>query len=306
MVTRVAAVVGAATAALALASAADAQTLLPAVRLQTSVSAGPHLFGDQVQARLDVFVDRSRADPDTLRIDTKFFPYTRVGVPDRAHARDGSTDRISYAYTLDCLTLACFPGDRKREARIDFPVAVVRYHERSGTPRGLAVRWPTFRLVSRLPPPTPAQRRRAAQSGVVFTASPASGLFAPVGMPAATYRLSPLLLAALLFAGTLLALAAAAFLGRPVVAELRRAAAVPEGPPLTSLERALERVERSAAKDGRGDRGALAWLARELPQAGLHDLVRRARRLAWSEHEPTADESLALARDVRAALEAQG
>jgi hypothetical protein len=291
--------------ALAVAPAADAQSLLPAVRLQTAVSAGPHLFGDQVQARLDVYIDVDRADPNTVRVDTKFFPYTRLGVPRRTHARDGSTERISYTYTLDCLTLPCFPGDRKREARIDFPVAVVRYRDRGGTPRGLAVRWPTFRLVSRLPPPTPAQRRRAAQSGVIFTSSPSRGLFAPVGVPATTYRMTPPLLAGLLFAGTLLALAAAFVLGRPVVAELRRAAAAPEGAPLTSLERALERVESAAATNGRGDRGALAWLARELPQAGLHDLVRQARRLAWSEHEPTADESLALAREVRTALEAQ-
>ena len=295
----------AAASALLLAPAAKSQTLLPPVRLQTSVSAGPHLFGDQVQARLDVFVDRERADPDTIHVDTKFFPYGRLGVPTRTHARDGSTDRISYTYILDCLTLPCFPGDRKQQARINFPVAVVRYRERNGTPRGLAVRWPAFRLVSRLPPPTPLQRQRAQQSGVIFTANPASGLFAPVGMPAAKYRMSPSLLAGLLFAGTLLALAAAFVLGRPIVAELRRAAAVPEGPPLTSLERALERVESAATTKGRGDRGALAWLARELPHPGLHDLVRQARRLAWSEHEPTADESLALAREVRAALGAQ-
>ena len=305
MVARAAAAAAAAVVGLALAGAAPAQSLLPAVRLQTSISAGPHLFGDQVQARLDVFVDHDRVDPSTIRVDTKFFPYTRVGVPERTAARDGSTDRVSYTYTVECLTLRCYPGEAKRQARIDLPVAVVRYRERSGTPRGLAVRWPTFRLVSRLPPRTPEQRRLRTQPGPILVGNPASNLFAPVGVPAATYRMSPLLLAGVLFAGTLLALAAAVVVGRPVVAELRRAAGAPEGPPLTSLERALERVEATAATNGRGDRGALAWLARELPQAGLHDLVRPARRLAWSEHEPTADESLALAREVRTALEAR-
>jgi hypothetical protein len=285
------------------APAAAAQSFVPPVRLQTSVSAGPHLFGDEVRARLDVYVDTERADPDSVRVDTKFFPYDRRGAPERSHASADSTERISYSYTLECLTLPCFPG-RKPQARIDFPVAVVRYQERSRTPRGLAVHWPTFRLVSRLPPLTAAQRQRNAQAGVIFTNNPSRGLFAPVGLPDPTYRVSPLVLALLLFAGTLLALAAAFALGRPVVAELRRAAATPEGPPLTSLERALERVEGAAA-DGHGDRGALAWLARELPQGGLHDLVRQARRLAWSEHEPTAEESRALAQEVRTALEAQ-
>ena len=284
------------------APAADAQSILPAVRLQTSISAGPHLFGDSVQARLDVFVDRSRADPSTIRVDTKFFPYTRVGLPQRATASNGSAARISYAYTVDCLTLRCFPGLTKRQARIAFPVAVVRYRERSGTPRGLAVKWPTFRLISRLPPLTAAQFR-ANTPPVGVGPGPASALFAPVAVPAATYRMSPALLAALLLAGTLIALAAAAVLGRPVLAHLREAAQAPEEPATTSLERALERVERSAATNGRGDRGALAWLARELRQAGLHDLVGQARRLAWSEHEPTADESLELAGRVRTALE---
>ena len=300
----IAAIAVAAAAALASAQPAAAQSVvpLPSVRLQTSVSTGPHLFGDRMEARLDLFVDRDRADPSTLRVDTNFFPYDRVGPPRRTQARDGSVSRISYAYTLDCLTLRCFPGIRKRQIRVAFPVAVVRYRERSGTPRGLAVKWPTFRLISRLPPLTQAQIR-ANVPPVVPLASPVSQLFAPVAVPAATYRLSPALLAALLAAAGLLALALAAVLARPVVAYVRAAAQPEEGPTLTSLERALERVEVAAARNGHGDREALAWLARELRQTGLHDLMRQARRLAWSEHEPTADESLDLARQVRAALE---
>lgn len=295
--------VAVAAALAAPAAGATPHSLLPGVRLQTAISAGPHLFGDRMLARIDVFVDTDRADPGSVHVDTKFFPYARVRAPERSESRDGSIDRISYRYVLDCLTLPCFPGDRKQQARINFAPAVVRYRDRDGARLGLAVRWPTFRLLSRLPPPPP--RDKAVQSGVISNFGPSRRLFAAVGMPDTTYRMSPSLLAALLFAGMLVALAAAAFFARPVVAELRRARAVPEGPPLTSLERALDRVESAASTNGHGDRGALAWLARELPHAGLHDHVRRARRLAWSEHEPTADESLALARDVRSALEAQ-
>jgi hypothetical protein len=294
--------VAAAAVALAAAPAALGQGVIPSVRLQTAVGTGPHLFGDQVEARLDVFVDRSRTDVGSVRVDTNFFPYKRLGAPRRSTVRDGDVERISYAYTLDCLTIACFPGLARRQVKLAFPLAVVRYREQNGASRGLAVKWPTFRLISRLPPLTAEQLR---SPGPFTPGNPAKSLFAPVAVPAATYRMSPVLLALLLLAGALLALAAAGLLGRPVLEYVRRATQAPEGPSLTSLERALERVEQSAKANGTGDREALAWLARELPQAGMPDLVRQARRLAWSEHEPTAEESLALVQHVREAREAQ-
>jgi hypothetical protein len=293
-------VVAAAVAALGLAAAAagTAQTVIPAIRLQTSVGTGPHLFGDQVEARLDLFVDRRRTDLGSIKVDTNFFPYTRLGAPRRSAARDGHTERISYAYTLDCLRVQCFPGLTRHQFKVAFPYAVVRYREQSGARRGLAVKWPTFRLISRLPPLTADQLRL--QSPVTTGPTPASALFAPVAVPAATYRMNPVLLAVLLLAGALLALAAGAVAGRPVLAQLRSAAQTDERPELTSLERGLERVERSP-----DDRGALAWLARELAHAGKPAEARRARQLAWSEHEPTAEDSLALVRQVRDGLGAQ-
>ncbi len=83
---------------------------------------------------------------------------------------------------------------------------------------------------------------------------------------------------------------------------IRSTAVATEAPTLTSLERALERVEESATTAGRGDRESLAWLARELGRAGRPDDARLARRLAWSEDEPTADDSIALVRRVRDGL----
>jgi len=293
---RVAAAAAAVVVALLGAQAARAGSLLPAARLQTSVSPGPHLFGDEVQARLDVFVDRRRADPKTVHVDTNFFPYDRVGTPHRSSATKGQLARISYTYALDCLTLPCTPGLEKPVATVSFPVAVVHYDDRDGTHRGLAVHWPPFRVYSRLRPLTPEERSASTSQ----FRNPAVAFNASFAVPKPSYRMSPGALAALLFAGMLAALGLAALAARPVLAHLRETH-VFEAPPLTPLEQALERVER-AARGGHGDREALARLARELRQAGLDDLVRPARELAWSGSEPTAEDSLALAQRVRAEL----
>jgi len=294
---------GAGAVALASAGPAAAQSFIPAIRLQTSVGTGPHLFGDQMDARLDLFVDRSRTDMGSIKVDTNFFPYGRLGSPRRTSARDGRTQRISYSYRLECVTVQCFPGLSRQQFKVAFPYAVVRYREQNGARRGLAVKWPTFRLISRLPPLTADQLRL--QAPITTGLSPASAMFAPVGVPAATYRMSPVLLAALLLAASLLALAAGVFAGRPVLAHIRSSSEAEEGPALSSLERALERVEESARAAGRGDREALAWLARELARNGRTDDARQARRLAWSEHEPTADDSVTLVERVRDGLGAQ-
>lgn len=292
-------------AAVVLGSAAPAaaQSFIPAIRLQTSVGTGPHLFGDHMDARLDLFVDRSRTDLGSIKVDTNFFPYGRLGPPRRTSARDGNIQRISYSYRLECVTVQCFPGLTRQQFKVAFPYAVVRYREQNGARRGLAVKWPTFRLISRLPPLTADQLRL--QAPITTGQSPASAMFAPIGVPAATYRMSPVLLAVLLLAGALLALAAGALVGRPVLQHIRSSTQAEEGPALTSLERALERVEESARAVGRGDREALAWLARELARNGRPGDARQARRLAWSEHEPTAEDSVALVQRVRDGLGAQ-
>jgi hypothetical protein len=76
---------------------------------------------------------------------------------------------------------------------------------------------------------------------------------------------------------------------------------MPEGPSLTPLEHAVELVDRAAAKrPGTAEhREVLARLARELRDAGVRDLVRPARRLAWSEASPSPEASNELTRRVR-------
>ena len=297
-----------AAAALAPVAARAGDFAPPPVRLQTSIEAGPHLFGDLVRARLDVFVDRRRADAADVRVETRFAPYRRIGAARREQATSGDRTRISYAYVLECLEVACVTLDQKPQRKFTFPRVVVRYRDLHGVRGGVAVKWPTFRMVSRYRPKTlltateiQQQARFGGTAGIV--------LLAPVDVPAPSYRIAPGLLAALLLAATLVALAGAGAAGAPVVARLGASRArAAQGPSLTPLEHAVALVERTAReRAGTADhREALARLARELGHAGMRDLVRPARRLAWSAEEPSAEESRELTRRVREATGSAG
>lgn len=296
--------------ALALGAAAPGRgaDLPPPVRLQTSVAPGPHPFGDQVRARLDVFVDRRRLDPADVRTEVRFDPYRLSGPARREQATTGDTTRISYEYVTACLDSGCITIDQKAQRKFMFPRAVVRYRDRHGVRGGVAVKWPSFRMVSRYRPNrllTATEIQNAARFGGNVGIAP----FAPLGAPAPHYRISPGLLAALLAGAALVALAGAGVAGAPLVAQVRAARRrTAERPSLTPLEHALELVERTAGeRAGTAEhREALARLARELRDAGMADLARPARRLAWSESTPSADESRELARQVRKAIEEAG
>ena len=139
------------------------------------------------------------------------------------------------------------------------------------------------------------------QRGIQYSSDPIIRLFASIRAPTPSYRLSPVVLAVLLFAVALAALLAAGTLARPLYALVRRKE-IDGGPELTPLERALAAVDAATRRQpGSAEhREALAWLGRELRRTNLTDLVGRARRLAWSEQPPTAHDSRELAADVEA------
>jgi hypothetical protein len=129
-------------------------------------------------------------------------------------------------------------------------------------------------------------------------------------LPAATYRLAPGVLVALLLGGAVLAALAA--VGLAYVAWPRRAPPPPEPEPelppepvLSPLEQALALLEESVRSDGAAEqRRALELVAEELELAewGDRDLARTARALAWSEGVPPVDQTNRLAARVRSAL----
>ena len=134
-----------------------------------------------------------------------------------------------------------------------------------------------------------------------YSSDPIIRLFTSIRAPSPSYGLSPIVLAALLFAAALATLLGAVVLARPLYALLRRQD-VAGGPELTPLEQALAAVDAATRRQAGSaeHRESLAWLGRELRRTNLTELVGRARRLAWSEQAPTADASRQLTADVEA------
>jgi hypothetical protein len=298
-VVKVVALLGVAAASLAVASSADAVDR--PVQVVTRVSPGPHFFGDPIRTDVDIVIDTKRLDPKAVRVDTKFDPYTRLGPPQRISSTDGSTTRLRYRYLLTCDTFPCLTGD-KTERTIHFPPATIRYRDRQGKQAKLLARWPRFRFVSRFGGPRYLpQTASEVQRGIQYSSDPLIRLFVSIRAPSPSFRLSPTILAALLFGAALTALLGAGGLARPLYAFVRRQD-VDRGPELTPLEQALAAVDAATRRQpGSAEhRESLAWLGRELRRTNLTELVGRARRLAWSEQAPTADASRQLTADVEA------
>jgi hypothetical protein len=279
----------------ALALAPLAQGAPEAAAVRTSMTPGPYFFGDQVTATLDVLVNTKLANANSVHVDTKFTPYERVGAPQRSETRDGSILRLRYRYLLACDSLACV-GSGKTERRFVLPPAHLRYRDAQGHKHARSVRWPFVRLVSRLGR-TDKITGSEATIEVQFAGNPADRLRANVVAATPSFRLSPWLLASLLFTLAIASLVGAGVIGRPLLALVRRE---DEAVELSPLERALGAVDAAAQKlaGGAEHREALAALARAL-KGGSPELVRRARRLAWAEQPPSAADSRALTDDVR-------
>jgi hypothetical protein len=297
---KLAALLGVAAASLAFAASAGAAD--QPVRVVTTIPTTPHFFGDQIRAYVDILVDTKQLDPNKVKLDTKFNPYTRLARPRRSKTADGSTLRLRYSYLLTCDTFRCLTG-KKTERLIRFVPATIRYPGPNGKTAKLIARWQPFRFVSRFGGPRYLpQTASEVQRGLQYSNDPIVRLFVSVHAPTSSYRLNPLALAMLLFLLAVAALLAGGTLARPLYALVRRQE-VSTGPVLTPLERALAAVDAATRRQpGSAEhREALAWLGRELRRTNSTDLVGRARRLAWSEQAPTADASRALAADVEAA-----
>jgi hypothetical protein len=303
-VRRCAAIVAALVVAAVVTASAGAATGI--VGAQTSLPQGPYRFGEQVTADLDLVVNPELVDPGAVRASEHFDPYEVVGSPHRRTLHEGPVTRVRFRYLIQCASLACTMGPSRRQRQIAFRPAVVSYTTRDGTQRTTKVPWERIVLVTRINDPL-ARPQTATQVRLpTIPIEPLLRLPLSVKAPPPSYRISPATLAVVLVLASLLAFAGAAVAASPLLALARRAEDA--GPPLSPLEQALLAVESAAQRlPGSADhREALALLARQLRRSSSSELVNAARKLAWSENAPTAAESRALTRDVRARTEHAG
>ncbi len=281
---------------------ATSPTTPSGIEARATLSPPVALFGDTVRAQVEVLLDKTRVDPDSVRVAGNFSPWEVIGTSVRERRDASKTAYVRTTFVLRCVSGACVPSGQS--APLEFDRARISYVD-AGDPSlrqsSIRARWPVLLVYSRFAAANLEDRD-------VVTAPWRADLLA---LPATSYRLSPGTLAALLVLGAALAALGAAalvYLAWPRRAPGELPEPEPELPPepaLSALEQALALLEEPMRVDGGADqRRALELVAEELELAewGDPDLARTARVLAWSEEIPSVDDSSDLAARVRSAL----
>lgn len=254
------------------------------------------LFGDVLNARVDVIVENEVIDPDSVRVAMSFAPWEIVGQPQRLRRDAGTKTYLRTSWTLRCHISPCVPSGQV--APLDFDAARVSYVKDGGR-RSSPIQWPLLTVYSRFA----SANFEGAQT------SPSAPWRADlISMPSVSYRVGPWIVVAValvlggLFAAGGLLLAALAW-------PRRKAAPPPEPEPeplpvLTPLEQALELLEDASREDGAEERRRSLELVAEVLEdhEGAGDIVRRAKVLAWSEEAPEVEDTSGLAATVRSKL----
>ena len=270
----------------AAAASAPARPLM----VSTSISPRPSFFGDVLTARSEVLVDANRVDPESVRVETDFFPYTQTSAPLRSSSRSGRLVALGYRFPISCLSGDCAPGPGIR--RVVLPLLVVRARLRDGRATVVRARWPQIAVAPRV-------------DESALRTSPL-GWRRQLAVPAVSYRVSPgTLLAVVLACAAALMLAALAL----VAVEYARWTRLREtrASALSRLGLALALARESMRRNPDDRRKALALLARVLnsqdPQGDR--LASAAEKLAWSRERPDPDRMGALADEVEREVSAR-
>jgi hypothetical protein len=253
-------------------------------------------FGDTITAKVEVTVDRSRVDPDSIRVNTDFTPWKAAAAPEVVRRDGSSTTYLETRYTLRCLESFCTTQDV--EALQDFRAARITYAPAGSTEtRTMEATWPDVLVTARYGPPSASQ-----------STSPGATQWRAdlLSLPQATYRIGPwALVVLLLLTATVLAAVAVLIVlrtrPRPTSTSVSAETAVSGAQGVSPLEYALALLEDPARVNGSGDqRRALELVADGLVVHGDGTLGRVARALAWSRPVPKIDETRGLARKARA------
>ncbi len=240
------------------------------------------LFGDPLEAEVDVFSTDASIAARSIRISTDFRPY-RITATRVSRVRQGHVSLLRTRISLECLTRNCLP--KKGGTRvISFPPATITYRT-GGRDATALVPWEPLRLSSRL------SRGTTTREDVVDSAPSLDPRF---GRSPETLSTLFLLLAAVVgLAGTALVVTA---LWPPAFLSQRRRRR------LSPLERSLQRVEAAAQSDEPTRRRTLDDLATHLRDVPAPSLELQTMAIAWGQAPPDPQALTLLAAHVRTAL----
>jgi hypothetical protein len=249
------------------------------ITVTRSLSPATALFGDRLEAEIDVYTNDERIDPASVHVQTDFRPYEAVATTiDRSS--QGTVSLLRTTISLSCLTPACLPS-RSGGRVFRFRPLTVSYRQ-GARPRTLQQAWDRVRVYSRLGPnPRLVDTPPRLDSG---------------------FRVSPgvaQVVLALLAAG--LALIGAVW----VVTGFwpRFPYSLRRWRRLSPLEQALAQLDAAARIDDEDvRRRVLDQLATRLGEHDLALLERRSRSLAWGEAVPAPEELDRLGEHVRTSL----
>lgn len=263
---------------------AEQGSLAEPITVNTTLGPQQHLFGDPVQARVEVILDAKRIDPDTIKVRANFAPYRPLAPPRRTETAAGQITQLRFDYLLDCLGYRCLPSGQRK---FDLHDGTVEYrrHGVAGV-QTEPVDWPPMQIAGRI---NPSRMYEAQLRGEYRDLGPLS------------YRLSPTLIevVALVLAVLFGAAALILILRLLPLARLAERLGLKTVDQRTSLERALARV-RETAEDERPEEGrrALERLAQELRRVQNPELAWAASRLAWSRDFPADGRLTTLSSEV--------
>jgi hypothetical protein len=274
----VAVLAGAAAAGVLLLGRTGAQGALPPDRPLTvrAVFDAPAVqFGDRLDARVVVLLDRATVRVDSLRIVHGFAPLTQLGPERMTRTRRGRLAVVSIEVPASCLAAAC--AGASDDTPISLPPVTVQATTGRGDTLRATAHWPVLHVTSRV-----------ASTDLEAATPPLRGDALP---PPPTYRIGPgtlanvleVLAAFLTAAGVGLAAWEAVFLVRG-----RRSP-----PAADELELALLRLRQAEAGPAPDRRRAVGLLARLLG-ARARPLAGAASELAWSEPTPEPEALSAL------------
>jgi hypothetical protein len=242
--------------------------------LATSSRVDPqtHLFGERVQARLEVVYDSDRVRGSSIAIAPSFGAY-RVAEQRESRASFGNVDRVRFEWVLDCLTARCLP---RKDGAVQFPSTQLFYEQRDPPAlQSTKVEWPQLRVAARVGPDDLKALSLQADAR---------------DLPAVSYRIEPRTIALIGYAlAALLALAGLLLLARALDLQAQISGALAgRRDRLSALQRALA-LARGHTHRGEHDRSrpALERLASELRKTREPDLAHDASRLAWRRSNPS-------------------